>query len=332
MDLCATAADLKERAERTSQMRSGTSKSHLQETKSEGGAQQLVEGEYSDEYIYDHAILWDVEGFEGLPASDCRSKWSSAVIAFFQWLADEQKRRGREVMPPAPQRNIALFASRSFISMKNWFSIMTDRGYTAPLKKSMAIIEEETEEEAREEPVEVAKVSTTKPAPSPLPEPSPRAKRLRDEVESPPAHQSAETRSRLTSPPKPTPSAHTASSLDAHSSRAAAPKHTVSESPKKMPDFDAVISSTPPRKQSRTEAHEAQQASSPTYLQASSAEKARSHVVTDLALLKDLIDAEFTRHHSSLESMKQQINTYQEQLATSKALMYRLCGFNGLSN
>lgn len=324
-------AERKERAERTSQMRSGAAKTHLQETKSEGGAQQVAEDQYSDEYIYDHAALWDTEGFESLPTSDCRIKWSNAVIAFFQWLAEEQKRRGREIMPPAPQRNIAIFASRSFISMKNWFNILTDRGYHAPLKKTMALIPEEEEEED-EIPVETVKAPkakmTTSSATSPLPMASPRPKRPREELASPPSVQkSSEVRSRLASPPK-TSTSHVAAILDAHSFGTTTLKR---ESPMRSTEIEA-ISSTPPRKQPRTEVHEAQQLSSPSYRNPTSVEKPRGSPIADLGLLKDLVDAEFARHHSALDAMKQLINAYQEQLTNSQALMYRLCGLHDASN
>lgn len=331
--------------------------------------------EYNDEYIYDHVLKWDLEGYDDLPMSDPRFKWVKASNAFLDWLDGEIKKNGRNIMTMAPTRNVSIFAARTFISMKNWFNIMTTRGYMPLLLKGSAMPESSDDEEAHNRP-ETLKPTLPAPNKAPVPKPTPSAlntpsKKLptkkvaaTPKVAASPAKKVSAKISTIASPERPKPNfsamisstplrdTKETSPLPLHSSpkpsgpiqnsalhlnsisppataqlpflaSSSATKQVLASRKISLPEAD-ITSLAPPSKMPRTVEHENQQVNSVSY----NASPARPPTRVDKALLKDLIDAEFTRHQQALEQLQQQIHTFQEHLSQSKSLLYRFCGVN----
>lgn len=227
--------------------------------------------EYSDEYVYDNAMKWDTEGYDQLSFSDCRRKWANAVKAFCDFVLEERKKGGPEVLPMAPARNASIFNDSRFVSMKNWFNIMTARGYEPKLKNeenvsiAAVVVKEKLEIESKKivAVLDNGAVAAAEKLDSGLKTPSKRSKRVRAAEESsvkdqnvatPGRSSRAATSKKLSTPQKST----------AVSSKIASITNLGASSDGKMDEIEDMpllgSSTPPPHKKSRTQLHEDERA------------------------------------------------------------------------
>lgn len=93
--------------------------------------------ELTDEEVYDTFYKWSRRpDWNLLSSSDVRSYWSKALVRFKSWERAEvrpAKLQGRDLMPPAPDRNTSVYSMALFIDLKYATNDVLAAGYPLTL-------------------------------------------------------------------------------------------------------------------------------------------------------------------------------------------------------